>query len=82
MADGDFETWLDSIVPNSADARDAAPIRRIIAAREALEAALADAHREGIPAVAIAVGLGKPARSLAWERYMAENDPPSNGEAL
>ncbi|SKY30523.1 Uncharacterised protein [Mycobacteroides abscessus subsp. massiliense] len=22
------------------------------------------------------------ARRLAWERYMAENDPPSNGEAL
>lgn len=21
-------------------------------------------------------------RRLAWERYMAENDPPSNGEAL
>lgn len=22
------------------------------------------------------------ARAAAWERYMAENDPPSNGEAL
>lgn len=77
MSDGDdFETWVDSIDPDPSQVHDAAPIRRIIAAREALEAAESDARSDGVPGAAIAVALGKSPRRLAWERYMAENDPP------
>jgi hypothetical protein len=71
----DLEDWLDSIEPDPADARDAAHIRRIIAAAEALKGAEAElrgavaaARAAGDTWDAIGVALGI-SRQAAYQRF-------------
>jgi len=69
------DDWLDSVEPDSADARDASHIRRIIAANEAaaavqdeLVAAVAAARAAGDTWDAIGVALGV-SRQAAYQRF-------------
>ena len=71
----DLDVWLESIEPDSADARDATHIRRIIAANEALHAAddelraaVASARAAGDTWDAIGVALGT-SRQAAYQRF-------------
>jgi hypothetical protein len=73
--DQTVDDWLDSIEPDSADARDASGIRRIIAATEAreaaeaeLRAAVAAARAAGDTWDAIGVALGT-TRQAAYQRF-------------
>ena len=71
----DLDTWLDSIEPDPADARDATHIRRIIAANEALSAAddelraaVVSARAAGDTWDVIGVALGT-SRQAAYQRF-------------
>ena len=70
-----LESWLDSIEPDAADARDATHIRRIIAAADGIEqaeaelrAAVAAARAAGDTWDAIGVALGT-TRQAAYQRF-------------
>ncbi len=71
----DIDEWLDTIEPNPADARDASHMRRIIAAKEAVEtaeselrAAVDAARAAGDTWAAIGVALGI-TRQAAFQRF-------------
>lgn len=71
----DIDEWLDTIEPNPADARDASHLRRIIAAKEAvqtaeseLRAAVNAARAAGDTWAAIGVALGI-TRQAAFQRF-------------
>lgn len=64
----DLEAWLDSIEVNPADARDATHLRRIIAAREALDDAITAARAAGDSWDLIAAALGTTAQA-AQQRH-------------
>lgn len=63
-----LEAWLNSIEVNPADARDATNLRRIIAAREALDQAIIAARAAGDSWAMIAAALGISA-DAAQQRY-------------
>jgi dihydroxyacetone kinase len=74
----EIDDWLDSVEPNSADARDASHMRRIIAANEALEAAQTElrdavkaAREAGDSWAVIGVALGT-TRQAAQQRFAHE----------
>lgn len=71
----DIDEWLDTIEPNPADAHDASHLRRIIAAKEAvqtaeseLRAAVNAARAAGDTWAAIGVALGI-TRQAAFQRF-------------
>lgn len=73
--------WLDSVEPNRSDARDASRMRRIIAAREAVDAAseelaeaVAAARDAGDTWAMIGVALGI-TRQAAYQRFGLNSEP-------
>jgi hypothetical protein len=77
----DIDEWLDSIEPHTADARDASHMRRIIAARQAVDAAESElraaveaARAAGDTWAAIGVALGI-TRQAAFQRFGRTNAP-------
>lgn len=71
----DVEAWLDSVDPATLEFREAVHFRRIIAARQALAQAVAEARKAGDPWTIIGAALDTSART-AWERYGQPGEEP------